>query len=1520
MTVYLDVRSKLDVAAAQLAAREATAIFTRAGDEMSRGLGASLSRAFGVLDTAGARREMELLQNEYRRTADVEAASAARITKSMGEVEVAQRRLAEMTARYGDGSAKAAAANVALADSHARAAKAQRDHVDAMVGTEGAAAALASTTGKAGESASRAGQLFNAAGVIGVAGFGAALFETGDKAASFQQQMIRLQASAGETSQNIKTVSDGILQLAGQVGYSTSDLSNAMYTVEKAGFRGADAVKVLTASAQLAKAENADLGEVVGGVTTNLNDYNIGVDGAANAASKMNVAVGMAKTNLQEFSGALHSVDPIAMTAGISMDQVMGALARLTQSGMSADQASQNLAQTMRNFVGPNAQMRDALGKIGLSAGDLQKQLGDPNVGLNGVLGQVAGRIRELGGPNGQVAIDTFYKNADASKALAASYDALSPKAKAMADQLNAGTFTDFKGLRLEKENEPALAQWDSARKKVDGLSSNLRKLQPQLETILQLFKETSGGAETLNVLSQLYGNPEDAQKTADATKAIGQAHADAKGQVAGFADTMEGAKAKMDAARSAFGAAEAEIGNAFIPIMTAAANVAKDVGDVMSKHPGIAHAVIDALGLLGGAWLTIKGIGIVETILAPVTAGLGAMAEAEGVAATAAGGLSTALGFLGPIAAGLALGPTVGKKIEGLANSSNWLNDNVRNPVRGLFGGAPIPDQKAGGGALNAPGPKGKDSALFWGAAGEHVLTAGDVDAMGGHSAVHSFRNALHRASGGALGPDVQAAEAMSGTPYSQGARNDCSGMVGRIVEAATGQGGALPSTRNMGEWLQARGFVPGIGGQGTLSVGWYNHGSGPNDGHTAMTLSDGENAESGGSHGNFLLGGNVGAASGQFDHHMYLPNLYGEGQGGGGGGGGAAGGGGGGGGGRVVNQQKVAAAQESVTHLQNEIKNLEERKATMKSTATQAEKDRLDEELRHEHQLLDEANGRLEKAQEGDPARGGGKGGRSGSPFMPVPFSGKISGGSAGEMAGSFVTMMFDGLADAIAGPIETAIGNAMGFDPSQPSGGLLGMLDGANSAPSRLGSSYAASGPGRIAQGGGFGAASSPGDIGADRPGGAQDIGASSGQGERSNYSAPTAGGSGNAGVSPSGGGLAGTQRTSAPGAPSVVHSPGSSATAAPAPTAAESGGLAPGWTNASGFSHQIVGSNGLPGFAGQAPAGAGTPGVPNLGSMFMPGYTGKSPNYMPYFGDPIGHFSGGTGEVGPSGTDTVPAWLTPGEMVIPVDQAQQWRQAQYFAQGESVVTPAADNTTPPPAPPPPPAPSSSSAQQGESPTGQGKTGGTGESPTGPGKEEDPSQQPSANTGGGVGGSGAGSKGLGLSGGGLIGFAEQSAVGAAQAAATGLGYDGSGAATGAAAAIASQAAQIGIQELNRTIAYGGQLAGIGVQGAISSLTLQDSPLSDFGNTIPGKLLTGISGATPSKPPSAGNTQAPLASQSQGGSGGSTSNTDNSMQVHGDINVQAPDAQILQQQLAAQKSMQNMNQLSNPSPQGPG
>ncbi len=186
-------------------------------------------------------------------------------------------------------------------------------------------------------------------------------------------------------------------------------------------------------------------------------------------------------------------------------------------------------------------------------------------------------------------------------------------------------------------------------------------------------------------------------------------------------------------------------------------------------------------------------------------------------------------------------------------------------------------------GGVLPGYSP-GVDNMLVPMSGGEGVLIPQAVRALGPgfvYGINDMFKNGY--AGGGIVGeqPDVAAALALAGTGYSQGNRTDCSGMIARVINRAMGlPDSGLMSTKTAAKWLADRGFRPGLGGPGQISVGWYDHGPGPNDGHMAMTLSDGTNAEAGGRNGVFTIGaGAMGADSPQFDQHMFLPTIFGEG-----------------------------------------------------------------------------------------------------------------------------------------------------------------------------------------------------------------------------------------------------------------------------------------------------------------------------------------------------------------------------------------------------------------------------------------------------------------------------------------------------------------------------------------------------------------------------------------------------------------------------------------------------------------
>lgn len=208
---------------------------------------------------------------------------------------------------------------------------------------------------------------------------GLALIAVGAKstemATQFQSSTTRLATSAGESYSALSKVGTGMLNMAGQVGIGAKQLSDGMYTVESAGYHGADGLKVLKAAAEGAKDENADLGTVSNAVTDVLVDYHQKASSAADVTSKLVTAVSYGKTSFQDLSASMHSVLPLASAMHLNLSDVLGVLSQMTAHGVSADQATQNMANTMRHLAAPTNTMKAAFANLGITTEQVQKSL-----------------------------------------------------------------------------------------------------------------------------------------------------------------------------------------------------------------------------------------------------------------------------------------------------------------------------------------------------------------------------------------------------------------------------------------------------------------------------------------------------------------------------------------------------------------------------------------------------------------------------------------------------------------------------------------------------------------------------------------------------------------------------------------------------------------------------------------------------------------------------------------------------------------------------------------------------------------------------------------------------------------------------------------------------------------------------------------------------------------------------------------------------------------------------------------
>lgn len=470
---------------------------------------------------------------------------------------------------------------------------------------------------------------------VGVAA-GAAVFaeKSVQMAADFESSTNRLVTSAGETHAGLDVVRKGMLDMAGQVGDSAMSLSQAMYIIESGGQHGADGLNVLRAAAEGAKAEGADLTTVSDALTSVLQDYHLKASDSALVTSKMVAAVGAGKTTFEQFAGSLHSVLPIASSAGISFDDISAAIASMTVHGMSADQATQNLSDVIKHMTAPTQVQTKELAQLGMSSSQLADMVGKR--GLTGTLQDLSQLILSKMGPNGRVMLDSFNQSKDAAN------DAnvmISKMPKSLQDlahefQTNQITLGDWrKTLKtLPPEQANLLQQFAAVQNRASGFNDLLKAGSPAAQTYQDALRRVTGDATGLNVALMLTG--ENTSYVNQTVKTISGATTEAGGHVKGWSDVQSTFNQKMSEFKASLNAAQIEIGTKLLPVAKDMLGWTMDSVTWLGKHKDVTQVLVGVVGGLAGAMLLYKTYLLAANVAEKAaTVGKAAWSAAMGVA-----------------------------------------------------------------------------------------------------------------------------------------------------------------------------------------------------------------------------------------------------------------------------------------------------------------------------------------------------------------------------------------------------------------------------------------------------------------------------------------------------------------------------------------------------------------------------------------------------------------------------------------------------------------------------------------------------------------------------------------------------------------------------------------------------------------------------------------------------------------------------------------------------------------------
>lgn len=218
---------------------------------------------------------------------------------------------------------------------------------------------LANGISVAGKAMTGIGLGATAIGVSAAKGFG-----------EFQMNLNKAAVVAGGTSKNINELADVANRMGAELPISANEAAQAMIEMAQ---NGADLGKIKTqfpAIAQAATAAGADLTTTAGVVQQAMNVWGDSIGSSEQAAAILTQNANISNASIETMRQGLSNVASSSKLLGVNMTDASAAIGLITNTGMSAAQASQDLNHAMLKMAAPTENGAKEMERLGLSFTD----------------------------------------------------------------------------------------------------------------------------------------------------------------------------------------------------------------------------------------------------------------------------------------------------------------------------------------------------------------------------------------------------------------------------------------------------------------------------------------------------------------------------------------------------------------------------------------------------------------------------------------------------------------------------------------------------------------------------------------------------------------------------------------------------------------------------------------------------------------------------------------------------------------------------------------------------------------------------------------------------------------------------------------------------------------------------------------------------------------------------------------------------------------------------------------------
>lgn len=223
--------------------------------------------------------------------------------------------------------------------------------------------------------------------LAGIAALGSAMRSTAQEANALNREIAQIQTISQDAQLTTAEWTEGIAKLSGELGRSRQEIATGVYeAVSNQIAQGRGAIDFAGQAGNLSLITGSTNVQAVNALSSVLNAYNMKATQATEVSSAFYKAIDIGRFRLQDIADTIGRTTLTASQLGININEVLGALAVLTRSGLPVSEAMTLINNLMYQLTKPSEAMVKLFKEWGSSSGQAAIQ----SFGFANVIGRIS--------------------------------------------------------------------------------------------------------------------------------------------------------------------------------------------------------------------------------------------------------------------------------------------------------------------------------------------------------------------------------------------------------------------------------------------------------------------------------------------------------------------------------------------------------------------------------------------------------------------------------------------------------------------------------------------------------------------------------------------------------------------------------------------------------------------------------------------------------------------------------------------------------------------------------------------------------------------------------------------------------------------------------------------------------------------------------------------------------------------------------------------------------------------------